>query len=100
VLHLSENEVGAWASLSMRPRLASFRVPEVVVTLGERGSAVWTGGVLERIPASPVEEADPTGAGDSFMAAYLARGRVGDPPPGAARRATEIVRDLLAGTPA
>ncbi len=68
------------------------------MTLGERGSVVYADGTLEQIPATPVAGADPTGAGDAFMAGYLARRRVGDPPAAAARRATALVAALLAGS--
>jgi sugar/nucleoside kinase (ribokinase family) len=95
VLHLSEDEADALGLEVDGRSLASLGVQEVVVTLGERGSAIWDGGTLERVGASPVENADPTGAGDGFMAAYLARRRLGDLPAAAARRATAVVRELL-----
>jgi sugar/nucleoside kinase (ribokinase family) len=98
VLHLSEDEAGALGLELDGTSLGSLGVPEVVVTLGERGSVVWTGKALETIPASPVADADPTGAGDAFMTVYLARRRSGDPPAAAARRATTVVQELLAGT--
>jgi sugar/nucleoside kinase (ribokinase family) len=98
VLHLSEDEAGALGLDLDGVSVGSLGVAEVVVTLGERGSAVWSGGSLERIPASPVADADPTGAGDAFMTVYLARRRAGDPPAAAARRATAVVHELLVGT--
>jgi sugar/nucleoside kinase (ribokinase family) len=97
VLHLSEDEAAALGVEPNGPSLASLGVPEVVVTLGERGSAVWSCGGFERVPASPVASADPTGAGDAFMTVYLARRRVGDPPAAAARQAAAVVHRLLAG---
>jgi sugar/nucleoside kinase (ribokinase family) len=48
------------------------------------------------VPAEAVAGADPTGAGDGFIAVYLARRRAGDPPVAAAERATTVVRELLA----
>jgi 2-dehydro-3-deoxygluconokinase len=71
-------------------------VPEVVVTLGSRGSIVFADGLAEHVPARPVA-GDPTGAGDSFAAVYLAARAGGAPPVAAARRATSVVADLLAG---
>jgi ribokinase len=47
-------------------------VPEVVVTLGEKG-ALWTDGAeLVRVPAEPAKVVDTTGAGDAFAAGLLA----------------------------
>lgn len=95
VLHLSENEARVLGLELDARALATLRVPEVVVTLGERGSAVLAEGSLELVAARPVAGADPTGAGDAFMTAYLARRRAGDPPDAAARCATAVVRELL-----
>ena len=97
VLHLSIDEADA-LGLSLDGRsLGSLGVPEVVVTLGEEGSIVWRRERTDRVPARPVAGADPTGAGDAFMAAYLASRRGGDGPAAAARRATEVVHGLLSG---
>jgi sugar/nucleoside kinase (ribokinase family) len=70
-------------------------VAEVLVTYGERGSRVYFDGRSERVGAWPVA-ADPTGSGDFFSAAYLAARSEGLTPIPAARRATELVRSLLA----
>jgi sugar/nucleoside kinase (ribokinase family) len=96
VLHLSENEarvLGVELEAGAPSRLG---VPEVVVTLGDRGSAVLADGELHRVSAEPVAGVDPTGAGDGFIAVYLARRRAGDPPVAAAERATTVLRELLA----
>jgi gamma-glutamyltranspeptidase/glutathione hydrolase len=51
---------------------ARLGVPEVVVTLGARGSLVYAGGRTEEVPARPVaEDVDPTGAGDAFAGGLL-----------------------------
>lgn len=47
------------------------RVPIAVLTRGARGATIFTGGTVTSFPAFPVEEADPTGAGDVFTAAFL-----------------------------
>jgi 1D-myo-inositol 3-kinase len=48
------------------------RVPYVVVTDGPRGARLWHDGrEAARVPAFVVAEADPTGAGDAFAAAFL-----------------------------
>jgi 1D-myo-inositol 3-kinase len=44
-----------------------------VMTQGRRGCVVFTGGIERQIPGFPVEEVDPTGAGDVFAAAMLVR---------------------------
>jgi ribokinase len=43
-------------------------VRRVVITLGERGAYVSSGGDGELVPAFPVKAVDPTGAGDAFCA--------------------------------
>jgi len=58
--------------------------------------AFFAEGRLERVPARPLDdEVDPTGAGDAFMAAYLVSRSSGYAPVPAARRASEIVADVL-----
>jgi len=48
------------------------RVPVVVVTLGEKGSRIYTGGRAIDVPVFPPERiADPTGVGDAFRAGLL-----------------------------
>jgi sugar/nucleoside kinase (ribokinase family) len=65
-------------------------VPEVIVTHGARGATV--NGV--HVQATPVA-GDPTGAGDMFGAAYLVARADGADPVDAARRAAELVSELL-----
>lgn len=61
----------AWAAL----------VPHVVLTDGPRPARLWEQGVeLPPVPAFPVPEVDPTGAGDCFATAFLIHlWRTGDP---------------------
>jgi sugar/nucleoside kinase (ribokinase family) len=66
-------------------------VPELVITLGSRGALVQ--GV--HVPAAAIAATDPTGAGDAFAAAYLASRAAGEEPLGAARRAAEVVAEVL-----
>lgn len=76
--------------------LAELDVPEIVLTLGERGSVVIVNGVAETVAARPVGAGvDPTGAGDAFASAYLAAREGGHAPASAARRATALVAALL-----
>jgi sugar/nucleoside kinase (ribokinase family) len=48
-------------------------LPILFFTLGDRGSRLWSGGHWQKVPAFPAREVDPTGAGDVFAAAFLAR---------------------------
>ena len=57
---------------------ASARI--LVVTIGAAGCRVFANGEERRVPVTPMEEIDPTGAGDIFAAAYLIHFRqIGDP---------------------
>jgi sugar/nucleoside kinase (ribokinase family) len=97
VLKLSEEEALALAGGVDERSLSKLGVPEVVVTLGSRGSVLIVGHRFVHIPADPLD-VDPTGAGDAFAAAYVfERSRGVDPQP-AAERATQLVHDLLAGS--
>ncbi|NWG16788.1 MAG: sugar kinase [Chloroflexi bacterium] len=57
----------------------------VIVTQGKAGCTVYTQDGAQTVPGFPVEEIDPTGAGDCFDAGFLVRWLVGDPPTLAAR---------------
>ncbi len=46
-------------------------VKEIIVTLGEDGVEAWREGEYERFSAFKVPLVDPTGAGDTFAAAYI-----------------------------
>jgi sugar/nucleoside kinase (ribokinase family) len=95
VLHLSEDEVEA-LGLRLEPEsLRTLGVPEIVVTLGERGSIVAARDLFEPVSARVVNGADPTGAGDAFTAAYIAARRAGEAPVPSAETATGVVRGLL-----
>jgi sugar/nucleoside kinase (ribokinase family) len=98
VLKLAEEEARVLVGEPDEAALRSLGVPEVVVTLGSRGSLVLAEGRLERVAARPVDgEVDPTGAGDAFAAAYLVSRASGHAPAAAARRATAVVAGLLDG---
>jgi sugar/nucleoside kinase (ribokinase family) len=94
VLKLAEDEASALVGEPDEDGLRSLGVAEVVVTLGSRGSLVLADGRLEAVPTRPVE-GDPTGAGDSFLAAYLVSRAAGYAPVASARRATAVVAGLL-----
>jgi sugar/nucleoside kinase (ribokinase family) len=97
ILKLSEDETRAVVGQIATDRIAELGVPEVVVTLGAQGALVFAGGRSERVAVDAVAGVDPTGAGDSFAAAYLAARSSGDAPVGAARRACSAVAALLQG---
>lgn len=60
----------------------------VAVTRGARGSTLFYGDERCQVPAYPVEEVDPTGAGDVYAAALFIRLAAGDAPPAAAAYAS------------
>jgi sugar/nucleoside kinase (ribokinase family) len=95
ILKLSAEEAeGLDLTLAARS-LESLGVAEVVVTLGSEGCAVYANGVVEHAPTRPLEVADPTGAGDAFIAAYLSYRSRRHAPASAAHLATEVVHRLL-----
>ena len=97
VLKLAEEEAHALVGEPGETALRALGVPEIVVTLGSRGSLVYADGRLERIAAQPVGgPVDPTGAGDAFAVAYLAARAGGHAPVPSARRAGALVTGLLA----
>jgi sugar/nucleoside kinase (ribokinase family) len=97
VLKLSQEEADAVGVGLDETSLASLGVPEIVVTLGSKGCIVYAGGVARVVPTRPLEVVDPTGAGDSFMAAYLSYRSARHAPQSAAHLASEIVHRVLSG---
>jgi sugar/nucleoside kinase (ribokinase family) len=49
----------------------SMHVPLLVATDGRHGATLFRHGRTQRFPAYPIDEVDPTGAGDVFAAAFL-----------------------------
>ena len=50
-----------------------YGVGIVIVTLGEKGAAVFVEGAMHSVPAfKPAKLVDPTGAGDTFIGGFLA----------------------------
>jgi sugar/nucleoside kinase (ribokinase family) len=94
ILKLAEEEAEALVGSLEGDALAALGPREVVVTFGSRGSRVVADGRVTDIHAQYVD-ADPTGSGDAFAAAYLASRAAGQPPPAAARRATALVGAML-----
>jgi sugar/nucleoside kinase (ribokinase family) len=97
ILKLAEEEARVLMGEPSATALRELGVPEVVVTLGTRGSLVYADGRLERVAAHAIGSTDPTGAGDAFATAYLAARADGHSPTASARRATALVASLLTG---
>ena len=97
ILKLAEEEAEAVLGAIDRRAVAELGVPEVLVTLGPRGSIVYADGAEAFVAANEVRNVDPTGAGDAYSTAYLAARSEGAAPVAAARRATALVEGLLAG---
>lgn len=58
--------------LAAARQLAAWGVKEVLITLGDMGSIILTGGKVYEIPAFKVDDVvDTTGCGDTYMAGYL-----------------------------
>lgn len=96
ILKLAEDEAAALLGRVDEQSLAGLGVPEVLVTLGSRGSLVWARRRLTHIPARAIPgDVDPTGAGDAYAAAYLASRSSGLGPVSAARRASDTAGALL-----
>jgi sugar/nucleoside kinase (ribokinase family) len=72
-------------------------VPELLVTMAERGCTVTAGGTEHRLVGSGLRFADPTGAGDSFCALYCLARSGGSSAPEAAAWAQQRVVQLYAG---
>jgi sugar/nucleoside kinase (ribokinase family) len=96
ILKLAEEEAEALVGSLDADALAALGPREVVVTFGSRGSRVVADGKMTDVHARFVD-ADPTGSGDAFAAAYLAGRAAGHPPAAAARRATALVGAMLSG---
>jgi sugar/nucleoside kinase (ribokinase family) len=98
ILKLAEEEALTVAGGLTEQALRTLGTPEVVVTLGRRGSIVFADGVAEHVAIRPVApRTDVTGAGDAFAAAYLLARSGGFSPSAAARWASGAVAGLLSG---
>ena len=61
--------------------LAEWGVKEVIITLGDKGSVIYTDGVFYDIPVFvPGNVSDTTGCGDTYMAGYLSQRILGKKP--------------------
>jgi fructokinase len=96
VLKLGEEEaLAAYGTCDATDIAERCGVPEVLVTLGRRGSRVAAGEAVGDLAADVVDDVQPTGAGDAFLALYMAAREGGAAPLDAAARATDGVARLL-----
>jgi sugar/nucleoside kinase (ribokinase family) len=96
VLKLAVEEAEALVGGMGEEAIAALGVAEVIVTSGSSGAWVYAEGSVGHVPPHPlVPDADPTGAGDGFAAAYLAARADGVPPLAAAESASAVVAELL-----
>jgi sugar/nucleoside kinase (ribokinase family) len=94
-LKLAEEEAATILPNFSEESVFALGVPEVVLTLGSRGSVVYANGQSVPVPCRPILGVDLTGCGDAFAVGYLAARSDGVGPIGAARRATALVALLL-----
>jgi sugar/nucleoside kinase (ribokinase family) len=96
VLKLNEDEAHILAGGVRPDLLRTLGVPEIVLTLGSAGAVLVTDSHSERIEHVPlVGVIDPTGAGDSFSAAYVSARVLGATPVEAARSANALAAELI-----
>lgn len=95
ILKLAEEEAATILPEQTDEAVFALGVPEVVVTLGSRGSIVYAEQRVTPVPCYPILEVELTGCGDVFAVGYLAARSDGLAPVAAARRATALVALLL-----
>jgi hypothetical protein len=93
----AEAMVGLGTPAAMAAALAALGPREVLVTLGSRGSWVHAEGCGTSIAATEVPVADPTGAGDTYVAGYLVRRLEGATPADSGRFAAELAGRRISG---
>ena len=72
MLICNEYEMGMISnSIGLTQQQLSGMVEHLVVTLGDQGAEVISGGETERIPVIPANAIDPTGAGDAFRGGLI-----------------------------
>ena len=97
ILKLNDEEAKTLLDSADPEALRALGVPEVILTMGTRGSFVVTPQRIEHVAAVEVAgPVDPTGAGDTFSVAYLTGRANGAEPVEAAREAAGTVAAFLA----
>jgi sugar/nucleoside kinase (ribokinase family) len=96
ILKLNDEEAETLVGSADPKGLRTLGAPEVILTLGSQGAWVVTADALDHVEADAIEgPVDPTGAGDTFSAAYLVARAGGAEPVEAARDATRAVASFL-----
>lgn len=97
VLKLAEDEAVVLADGPFGEEHArALGTPEILVTFGSEGCALYIDGQDEHVPAAwPVLGVQTTGAGDVFMVGYVAARSDGEEPRAAAELASELVARML-----
>jgi sugar/nucleoside kinase (ribokinase family) len=84
VLKASSDEVKLIAGESDPRRgiekIMKFGASVAIITMGQEGSIVATGGRLSKVPAYPSNVRDPTGAGDAFLGSFMSEYLRGEDP--------------------
>ena len=91
-LKLNEEELDV---LGGEERALELGVPELLLTRGSTGATVIANGVRELVPVRRIETADPTGAGDAYLAGYVWARASGHRPVSAARYAATTAARVL-----
>jgi sugar/nucleoside kinase (ribokinase family) len=91
-LKVNEEELEA---LGGEKRVVELGIPELLLTRASAGAVVIAGGVREVVRARKVEIANPTGAGDAFLAAYVWARAAGHRPISAARHGASTAARVL-----
>ena len=96
-LKLNDEEAELLCGGTDEAALRTLGIPEVVLTLGSDGALIVSGDTTTRVDAVPVEgDVDPTGAGDSFLLAYLHARQGGASAHEAGERASRFVSTIIA----
>jgi sugar/nucleoside kinase (ribokinase family) len=96
MLKLNDEEAETLVGSAEPDALQALGVPEVILTLGSKGSCVITSNAITNLPAREVVgPVDPTGAGDTYSAGYLTARAAGQDPVAAAEHATLTVAAFL-----
>jgi sugar/nucleoside kinase (ribokinase family) len=96
VLKLNQEEADALAGGPFdTPTATRLGIAEILVTFGAGGCDLYLDGDRNHIPARAVDDVHTTGTGDAFMVSYLADRAAVVAPLEAAKRASEMVADML-----
>lgn len=76
ILFLNEKEVEILTGLEFNPGinfLTGYGIPLLVVTLGDKGSILFTKNQIIKCPSRKIQVLDTTGAGDAFAAGFISK---------------------------